>query len=332
MKWNFARCLLPVGFLAAMSAAGCHVHRGASIDSLAGEAGPSPELPETAYHIRVLGDSEPSVCIVTQFTPEIYHYANITTPNHRSYAARHGYRYTAFVNRLTDEFNIPDHDSNVFRDGLYWQSFAALRQVLAEQEVVDKNDRCAWLMWVDADVVFTDLNRSATAMLDRWAGQGGFDLADKDVILSREQWQQQQLINAGVFLLRNNDAGRQFVRAVIDKFSTYGHSCCPEQRAIHAWAFGGDLAWNVHDFEGSLANLRPNVAMLPQRAMNSFRGWDYDDREEGTKPLWEWQSGDFIAHFVGPKDAHHSARFEEMQRAASEAETMGWLGPAENHD
>ena len=260
------------------------------------------------------------LCVISHFTDEIRHYANFTVANHARYTRRHGYFYHSFIGHLSGKrFLMPGHEDNVRRDGLYWQSFVAIEQALSWEKPSSKGLFCDWVLWIDADAIFTDFDTSVEQLLADWQGRRNFSLADKDLILSREEIGGDAVINAGVMLIRNSERGRYMLHATAARFEGVKDTNWADQRALHDYAFSaGTGGWWPNDFATSRVNLRPEIEVLPQRAMNSFAECPEYMRQNAAQDeaAWAWQPGDFVAHYAGWKQDQRVERMCERATAS----------------
>ena len=241
------------------------------------------------YVAHTLGTRD--VCIVTHFTPSYESFALLSARNHQDYARAHGYPCLQSRGLFAGgRFINPGADQDAMRFGLSWQKLTAIDQALQMRQAGSQAPLCSWVMWVDADTLFTNFDRSLEQVMAPWA--------EKDVILAREQVGYNDVpINAGVFFVRNSEAGHHFVRAISDMHPAYKDRRFWEQDAVRDWALqvpvppasGQDFPWDTWD---KIAHrLRPDVGAAPQRAFNAFYGGHAPPGSDG-----EWQEGDFLAH------------------------------------
>ncbi|MEZ2352388.1 hypothetical protein [Caballeronia sp. RCC_10] len=91
---------------------------------------------------------EQAIAVVTLYTPNVARYGRIAEANFRRYCERHG--YTLYLHR-----EIPSHlnDGKTAGD---WLKPALLREYLPRRK---------WVFWVDADVLFNDMNRKLESIM-----------------------------------------------------------------------------------------------------------------------------------------------------------------------
>jgi hypothetical protein len=107
----------------------------------------TPEPADATSH-SVINPDRP-LAIVTLYTPNIARYGRIAEHNFRRYCERHG--YTLYIHRA-----IPDHLNDGKTSG-NWLKPALLREYLPHHE---------WLFWIDADVLFNDMNRKLESIIE----------------------------------------------------------------------------------------------------------------------------------------------------------------------
>ncbi len=242
-----------------------------------------------AYTVASVQGTKP-ICVLTQYTANCDNFASVAAVNHEEYAAAHGYHYFRFRGRVSGEgFTDPESTGTfIFRQGLYWQKLAATRYVLQQQAPGLQTPLCDWVMWVDSDVLFTNFTRTVETVMAPYA--------DMDVILSREQKGYPGThINSGVYFVRNNAAGNEFVNDIANMYPTYKNWPLPDQDAIQDWAFQArDGSEDRNNYEALRRGLRSHVGLAPQRLFNAFY-----QPEEVSQEFVHWQPCDFIAHFAG---------------------------------
>ena len=288
------------------------------------------DLFETARRTRSIefatlreGGNEP-LCIVDLHVQEDGAIANISTHNHRSYAYHHYYRYYSFTGRISAGMFInPDRGPITDRigGGLTWQKLSALATV-ALQTDKDGLPDCQWMLWIDSDAIFTNFNIPLEPLLMKVARSG---VHHKDVVLSREMTSYpDSFINSGVFLVRNSPLGRAFLEGSARLYNRHKDYHITDQNAIQEYVFYRSTR-GLEMFERDLveAHTRPEVALVPQRALNSFI-WVGSMHEAYSSRDSEWKPCDFIAHLAGRSNQE---RVDGMQAAL--AQTKGCIAPAE---
>lgn len=221
-------------------------------------------------------------------------YLEYTKKNHNAYTAHQGYDYW-FRNGNIDsgKFSIPNSSKKIFQLGLYWQKIAAVEDALnlLKQDGSRKYD---WVIWVDADAFFTNMNTRLESIIAQAKPSGYF-------IIARD-YPTSDCINAGVFLVKNNEEGRNFINQVSKLFDLYKTNIWPEQQALVDLIYQyvpkrrqeerNKTSYEKRDCKPE--NILAGVKVVPQRTMNSFYGY--------TEPDVGWKPGDFIAHMAGAPD------------------------------
>ena len=171
--------------------------------------------------------------------------------------------------------------------------------------MLNKNE-CSWIMWIDSDAIFTDHNRKIEEIIARYApptqnSWWGWS-TEKHLLMPSDEsgtvpWIK---INNGVFLIKNSDWSHQFINSVAAKYSLYKNNGTPEQDAFQDLIFNhfprdSFKAQNRSESDFSEWNLASEVALVPQRVMDSF----YREPKYSDPAGANWRIGDFIAHLSG---------------------------------
>jgi hypothetical protein len=247
--------------------------------------------PYQAYASETHMAGPKDVCIVTHFTSNMDTYALDASDNHQAYAWRHGYKTFAYRGRISgDQFIDPDNAERLRHDGLYWQKIAAVQRLLAQRATIGDGPFCQWVMWIDADAIFTNFERSIESILAQYPG--------KDVVLAREYFD--TFINAGVFFVNNSEQGRSFIDNVAGMFDVYKDEKLPEQQAMQDYALQRriPLTPKQKHFEAYARDLRPEIVIAAQRTFNSFAN--------ASVP------SDLVAHLAGTKGEKRKQRMQHM--------------------
>ncbi|RYF12344.1 MAG: hypothetical protein EOO40_01475 [Deltaproteobacteria bacterium] len=246
---------------------------------------------ESIGHLVVHRPGDTHYCLVDQHMPADRKVAEASTQNHERYAERHGYLYYSFEGRLSGKMFVdPKHRSGDEQagGGLRWQKFSALAAA-AVDSYPDGPLKCGWLMWIDNDAVFTNPSFALETIVDSFAEKG--DSVAKDIILSRDSWMiEHNLINSGVFMVKNSPMGRNFLQQVADLFVVYQDSFYQDQQAFHHHAIGRDTRHlNSSQMENLGALVRPDIAVAPPRTMTSLVSFASVNHLES-----QWQPCDLI--------------------------------------
>lgn len=253
------------------------------------------------------------ICIATQYTHNIKEYAMVAVDNQARYAKRHGYHAFSFVGRPSGErFLDPSRsDQKLFGEGWYWQKIAVVEKLLGERDDQGGN-LCNWVMWVDADIVFTNFT---IALEERIATYAPTEATD--VILAREEAGYPSLVNAGAFFVRNSEGGRKFIADIGGMYDEYKNRQLPEQDAMQDTVF---QVSQDHPQRSELAfvnqRVRSDMALAPQRAFNSFH------RPNNSLPSsGRWYPCDLLAHLAGTPHGKRVSLMEELEESIAHCET-----------
>ncbi|CAB4375131.1 hypothetical protein RhiirA5_350366 [Rhizophagus irregularis] len=180
--------------------------------------------------------------------------ARLTGENKRDYAKKHGY---SFVGRSA-EFAQQTYKLRK----TVWGKFDAIEKVLPHYD---------WIFWLDMDTVIMNYSITVEKLIDQFiekaGGQEQFD--KKHLIVARPV--NDKMINAGVFIMRNSEWSRDFLRLTQKRRDLYlGHMY--EQRAM--WDLMQEPEW------------APGTLFL-----------DQDDRTFNTFPS-RYINGDFVVHYA----------------------------------
>lgn len=245
-------------------------------------------IPEHIFPLVKNSDKVPSTLIVSHFTID-NNFIMRAVDNHKEYAKKHHYDYW-FRNGIIDgkSFENPGHEKCIFKIGLYWQKIKAIEDAFAIQE--NGQNKYEWVMWVDGDAVFTDMDKSVDDLLKEVGGENSYFIITKDI---------SSCVNAGVFLIRNNTQGRELIANVRKSFDNYKSEGFPEQIAIEDFIYGlakfKDNELQVAKFDKTKkCGFSPvsGVKIIDQSYMNAFYSVNF-------KPNTRWKAGMYIAHFAG---------------------------------
>ncbi|RIA89240.1 Glycosyltransferase Family 34 protein [Glomus cerebriforme] len=180
--------------------------------------------------------------------------ARMTGDNKRGYAQRNGY---SFVGRSA-EFSQQRYKKRK----TVWGKFDAVEKVLPHYD---------WIFWLDMDTVIMNYNVTVEGLFEKFVGiVGGWEQFEKKhLIVARPV--HDVMINAGVFMMRNSEWSRDFLRVAQSRRDLYlGHMY--EQHAM--WDLIRQPEW------------KPGTLYL-----------DQDDRTFNTFPS-RYIRGDFVVHYA----------------------------------
>ncbi|CAG8700977.1 6105_t:CDS:2, partial [Cetraspora pellucida] len=141
--------------------------------------------------------------------------AYILAENKREYARRHGY---SFVGR-SEEF---DQQAHYKHRRTVWGKIDSIEKILPHYD---------WVFWLDMDTVIANQSISVEWLFEKFTEMvGGKDSFSKiHLVVARPK--QDATINAGVFMIRNSNWSRNFLRATQARKDLY-HNRQMEQRAM----------------------------------------------------------------------------------------------------
>jgi len=125
------------------------------------------------------------ICIATLHTQEIAIMANATIPNKTAYAQKHNYTLVVIPHRVSSR-----HPS--------WDKILVIERLLPMFD---------WCLWTDSDCIFNNFSKKLEAKLTN----DGVFIRDP---YSNANNKDKQLINSGVFALRNCDKSKNLLDSV----------------------------------------------------------------------------------------------------------------------
>lgn len=188
---------------------------------------------------------------------------DLSVPNHRAYAERHGYRYV-----LHTEVPLPDREA-------HYSKMLVVHQALMSPSGPD------WVFFVDCDAFFTNPSVSIADLLETYGAAGP---SGPHFLVAEDPGG----INTGTLLFRRSDWSLGFLERVAA--SQFGIAWDQsmfflemyKQSLFEATLDAGDIV------------LPPEVALVHQAHMNGFVPPASTDWS-----AYEWQPGDFVRHFAG---------------------------------
>ncbi|CAB4416133.1 unnamed protein product [Rhizophagus irregularis] len=180
--------------------------------------------------------------------------ARITGDNKRGYAQRNGYSFVGRSAEFTQQVSK--------KRKTVWGKFDAIEKVLPHYD---------WVFWLDMDTVIMNYNVTVEGLFEKFAEiVGGWEeFEKKHLIVARPV--HDVMINAGVFMMRNSQWSRDFLRIAQNRRDLYlGHMY--EQHAM--WDLIREPDW------------APGTLWL-----------DQDDRTFNTFPS-RYIHGDFVVHYA----------------------------------
>ncbi|VXB29220.1 Galactosyl transferase [Burkholderia sp. 8Y] len=206
------------------------------------------------------------IAVVTLYTPNVARYGRIAEANFRRYCARHG--YTLYVHRA-----IPAHLNDGKTAG-NWLKPALLREYLPHHE---------WVFWVDADVLFNDMNRTLESIM-----QG------QDALFARD---------VGTWTFNSGIMGFRRTHPNYDAFHYILHACSQLDDKSSVYANMGDQPFFIREFESH--------ADFDATRIASFIEWNTP---------WIYRRADsFMVHYIGMWEDHKALLMDyDMTQSARE--------------
>ena len=192
--------------------------------------------------------------------------ADITDATKREYCERHGYQFFVLKEKTYSDcmgFNKIGYVLNLFK----------------------QHPDIEWLLFSECDAMITNLTIPITDKIDE----------DYHFVIPVDRLN----INAGNFLVRNSEAGRQYLQMIMSMEPEYANKEWAEQQAII------DTIDRYTDI----------VKIVPQRHMNSYEPevYDYCDcRIDVLGTSGKWEPGDWIVHWPGLHKPIRMWRSEEL--------------------
>ncbi len=260
------------------------------------------------------GSDEVNTCIVAHSTYSMASYAQISARNQREYASLHGYHFINLIGPWVEpkymdpNANRYDKKERMDRHGLYWQKIYALDAAL-DVNKADGKPLCDWIMWMDADAIYTDLELKIEDVILPWSEQSSV------IVPRQEAWPTHVVINAGVFTLRNDEHGKKFVKGTLDLAEYYkGRTYWGDQDGMHHYVFNTDFheIYGKHvDMTELLRRKVPEIEVVEAEHFNLF----YPHSGFARGDVGFWQPGKFVAHLSSMSAVD---RYETMNTVLSE--------------
>lgn len=180
--------------------------------------------------------------------------ADVTDNVKRKYCEKNGYAYHV----RTDVKFTPD---------------IGFEKIVMVLDLFEQHPEYEWVLFCECDAMVTN-----------------FDIKIEDRIDDRYHFivaTDVNEINAGVFLARNSEQGRAYLKFILEQRPKYQGNWQAEQAVI----------------QDSYEDWKDTVLIVPQRVMNSF---EYQYYQNYPKPVFDimgnfgtWEPGDWICHWPG---------------------------------
>lgn len=199
------------------------------------------------------------ICLVTLHTKDYQPLADLTwEQNKKLYCEKHDYDSVV---------NIVDTKQYI--------GFAKI--FLIENLMSDPSyDECEWFFWTGCDVIITNFNIKLEDLIDN----------DYHLLIAKDI----RNINADVFLVRNSEQGRNYIRFITSKFEE-----CKDKRNA-----AGDKWEEQQVMIDSQEQFKDITKIIPQKKLNAYSYGLYGvDPKSAPYNAGEWEKGDFIFHNPG---------------------------------
>lgn len=218
--------------------------------------------------------------------------------NHEAFAAAHGYTYQFVEGNAASPRQA------------YWSKVKLLLDALTAPASGDNGEHTSdWVLWIDDDIVITDLANSEMVM--EW--QEEMMRAGKVLSVTRDS-AEFTMLNTGMILVRNTPAALQLMRELWGRGKGFLGEC-PQSRCLHEQ----QALRSMYEYGrvGSPDHYKNLIAIVPQRRMgpnegsskfnmNSFHRRSHFDACRGRQQDFEydseeskWAPGSFSCHVTG---------------------------------
>lgn len=216
------------------------------------------------------------IAVATIATPDMDELTKITWPNKAEYCRK--YNYHGILQ--TQTWDYLGYDKIIFIDAL-----------------LDSN-QYDWILWLDNDTLFTNFNKKIEDIID-----------DKyDFIICTDHSD----INAGVFLVKNSENGRRYIKHLKQKMY--------ELKPYNKYLFGEEqTALQATYKDSEFSNF---IKIISQKHMNAYPYSDIYGHPNGLNDTLgvngNWEYGDFILHIPGfgpdlfHKRLEHFKKYKEL--------------------
>eukprot|EP00747_Dinoflagellata_sp_TGD_P221492 gnl/TRDRNA2_/TRDRNA2_93315_c0_seq2.p1 gnl/TRDRNA2_/TRDRNA2_93315_c0~~gnl/TRDRNA2_/TRDRNA2_93315_c0_seq2.p1 ORF type:complete len:428 (+),score=64.02 gnl/TRDRNA2_/TRDRNA2_93315_c0_seq2:63-1346(+) len=216
---------------------------------------------------------------------------DLSAPNHRAYASRHGHRYV-----LHTELPRPELEPQYNKMALV---AAALRAPDAPE----------WVFFVDCDAFFTNFEIGIGDILETY-GAATAEPASPHFLVAEDPGG----INTGVFLVKNSPWSLNFLARVESNVFRVAWD-----QSMFFWEILWPSLFDANDLLKGDYRLPDKIAFVHQAHLNAFVPPASTDWH-----AYEWQSGDFICHFAGCPFQESECHAKMVQIA--EFARQQWLG------
>ena len=138
-------------------------------------------------------------------------YISLHNKSFKEYSKRHGYTYI-FLNEYKNDINV------------YWRKIYIVLELL-------KSGKYSHVMWVDSDTIVKYPNKKLESYFEKYS---------KDIIIGVDCWEscsKINIINTGVFVIKNTKVGISLLTESINEFSRQKKECVDNHNKLKGgWA------------------------------------------------------------------------------------------------
>ena len=235
------------------------------------------EIVKRAFDSRQQGGK---VAIVTMYDDKIATYAHLSALINSMYAAKYGYEMVTIRKRISDR--APQ-----------WDKVLAVKDVMA-------NDAHEYIMWIDADAIFSDFNTDLVEKIIKPSMTSETDMiiCDDSCNKKKELLDGSFFPNTGTFIFRNTEWSRQFLDLWWENPGTKKFKKYHEQ----------DQLKNM--YEENALDLQKKLKLLPARTMNSCF-----EEIPNSKNITVKKGDTFIIHMMATDNTIREKYFKNRYRA-----------------
>lgn len=131
----------------------------------------------------------------------------LSVPNHRAYAQRHGYRYVVHT-----ESALPDREAHYSKMYVVYHRFLGQEPHWAHQSTMPAGPPPDWIFFIDCDAFFTDFSTSLGDLIATHSAAMASqrDMGHAQFLVAEDPGG----INTGVFLIRKSAWSMEFLERV----------------------------------------------------------------------------------------------------------------------
>lgn len=213
---------------------------------------------------------------------EIGYHLGLLTGNRVEYARKHDYNYYFASTKLPNARMLHPKFSKL-----------AAVELLMNDQLEEKQ----WIVWMDNDILFTNFDPRFEDLIEQYAH------SETNLIITRDLRYDLQIINSGIFLLRNSAWSRTFISTIMNSPEARANSRLDEARLKDQPVIIKYLLkeGEIEDIREASIRINRHVSIITTRKMNSFCRpyirYRWDDSSHSGSAIWH--PGDFIAHFTG---------------------------------